>query len=76
MQKAEGCNFKDGMKSYSQHLQKGNNFENESTFWKWEHILKMKAPFEKESHLENSEKHFENENMFLDKWKVINHYFF
>ena len=27
------------------------------------HVLKMKA---------HSETHFENENMFLEKWKVIN----
>ena len=33
------------------------------TFWKWKHILKMKA---------HSETHLENENMFLEKWKVIN----
>ena len=42
------------------------------TFWKWKHIskrnnhiLKIKA---------HSETHFENENMFLEKWKVINPY--
>ena len=33
------------------------------TFWKWKHIFKMKA---------HSETHLENENMFLEKWKVIN----
>ena len=36
------------------------------------HILKMKACFEKEPY---SETHFENENMFMEKWKVINLFF-
>ena len=51
------------------------HFENESTFWKWKHILKMKAHFENESSIRKMkahfETHFENENMFLEKWKVI-----
>ena len=44
-------------------------FQNENTFQKKNHILKMKTPSEKEPHIEN-------ENMFLEKWKVINLFFF
>ena len=40
------------------------------------HILKMKHISKKKHVLEttkaHSETHFENENMFLEKWKVIN----
>ena len=35
------------------------------TFWKWKHILK-------ENQILRMKAHFENENMFLEKWKVIN----
>ena len=35
------------------------------TVWKWKHISRKNL---KEAH---SETHFENENMFLEKWKVI-----
>ena len=42
------------------------------------HILKMKAHFEKNHILKmkaHSETHFENENMFLEKWKVSDLFF-
>ena len=39
------------------------------TFWKWKHISKKNHILEMKAH---SETHFENENMFLEKWKVIN----
>ena len=38
------------------------------TFWKWKHILEKKPILKMKAHLET---HFENENMFLEKWKVI-----
>ena len=50
------------LKKEKQHSQNLSYFENESTFWKKKHILQMKA---------NSETHFENENIFSGKWKVI-----
>ena len=56
------CVFQKKEKQHSQNL---SHFENESTFWKWKHILEMKAHFEKEPH-------FENENICLEKLSVIN----
>ena len=52
----------------------GNLNDTHKTF----HILKMKAHFKKDHILKmkaHSETHFENENMFLEKWKVINLFF-
>ena len=50
------------------------NLENESTFWKWKHIPRIKANFENESifrewrHILKMKAHFENESTFW-KWK-------
>ena len=41
-------------------------------FLKWKHILKENHILEMKV---NSETHFENKNMFLEKWKVINPFF-
>ena len=53
-----------------------SHFENESTFWKWKHILKMKENFENEStfqkwkHILKMKEYFENERIFW-KWKHV-----
>ena len=46
-------------------FEKEPHFDNENTYRK-KHILRMEA---------HSEMYFENENMFLEKWKVINTFF-
>ena len=54
------------------------HFENESTFWKWKHILKMKAHLENEStlwkwkHILKMKAHFENESTFENESKRQN----
>ena len=52
-------------------------WKNEKKTHKTFYILKMKTHFQKNDILKikaHSEIHFENENMFLEKWKVINHF--
>ena len=52
-----------------------SQFENENTFrkrtkfWKWQHLPKKNHSLRIKAH---SEICFENDNIFLEKWKVIN----
>ena len=53
-------------------FRKRTTFENESKknhIWKWKHLPKKNLILRMEAH---SKMHFENENIFLEKWKVIN----
>ena len=51
------------------HFENENTFRKRTMFWKWKHLVKKNHILRMEVH---SEMYLENENVFLEKWKVIN----